>query len=436
MSNSRDMCILSGDYLISIWHVIDRILRVYASQVNFSAEVEIRKLTEFYTSCLVFASMRQIYRNDQSTENDLPEPVELDGQVSAVESTGIESLGAVLPKKTFRGAVSQFHLSSLLARTESRKCTDPRDKVFSLYSILTSWWKFVSGRPDIDLPVPDYRKSTGQVLAEAVAWSLLPGPWQDSVILYTPCLSKSQLRTTEAALVVPSWVPDVSRICQLTPRPDYTEDLRDLPYSASGTSKISSTFLAELDVLQLPGDIIDTVCCAAEVNSGRKHWSYLVQRHLQHTGIDRNSALMDLERQLRQVVSRGAAMAEPEPVQMVEDSEDAEYAFIYQIMQQFSQRSYAVGIRACESIILTKHGRIGLGTGDFQDGDDVAVASGFQRLLTLRPLIDFGSAADGTASPLEGMRLYRLIGHAYIADIMNGEAWPDNPADLSTISLV
>lgn len=58
-----------------------------------------------------------------------------------------------------------------------------------------------------------------------------------------------------------------------------------------------------------------------------------------------------------------------------------------------------------QAILISEHGLIRTGLGDFQIGDKIAVAAGFDQLLIIRA---FGSH-------------YQLIGHANIDGLMDGE---------------
>ncbi|GAB1194262.1 hypothetical protein APSETT444_003506 [Aspergillus pseudonomiae] len=96
----------------------------------------------------------------------------------------------------------EISMLSLLEETSSRKCQNPRDKIYALYGLLPSLQKAYP---------PDYNKSLSQIIFETAKYILQEGP-NNINMLDRFCLREDRLVNVS----IPSWVPDLTTTVQVS----------------------------------------------------------------------------------------------------------------------------------------------------------------------------------------------------------------------------
>ncbi|KNG85407.1 hypothetical protein ANOM_007103 [Aspergillus nomiae NRRL 13137] len=102
----------------------------------------------------------------------------------------------IISSHTWTSEKDEISLLSLLEETSSRKCQNPKDKIYALYGLLPSLQR--------EYP-PDYNKPLCQIIFET-AKHLLQERFENIVMLDRFCLRKDRLENVS----IPSWVPDLT----------------------------------------------------------------------------------------------------------------------------------------------------------------------------------------------------------------------------------
>ena len=299
----------------------------------------------------------------------------------------------------------------------TNQCTDPKDKVYGIYSLLPF--------PSEALPPVDYSKSTTKIYEEFTKAIILCVQSLDSLLVWDG-------RKTLTGL--PSWVPDFSTIGNIR---TVQSQARRMPLAATRGSPVDMRALAESKSgqLALKCHFLATVSKVTRKwprEQASNHelihipdWLHLSSSLQSPSTIDLTIATLqdlltlgDMEylddkwSSCKQGLHNDLATV----VSLRETDGGARSNAIQRIHHTVS---YWIAGRA---LFTTRSGRIGVCTGSLKRDDVVALVAGCSSPLILR--------AQGDN--------FSLIGHAYVRGIMKGEAWPGDVAteQLDTIVLV
>jgi len=330
--------------------------------------------------------------------------------------------GSVGPQNLLRGFTPLAGVLEILVEIRGRASTDPRDKVFALHGILTAF--------EANFPNPSYDKPAEQVFRET-AEAVVRHDTRNMHILYHV---SSQNRMPD----LPSWAPDWSD-------PDVVANDADYRFwHASRYSFVDCTFSNSTDgaTMLCSGKIIDKISNRAralreeldvvddiEVFKGwiscvkplakayssidafqtAFYWT-LVQLPWNDDGLE-----IPLSKKLREVTSPEAFDAWAGVI--THKGPASERPVLEGVGETFHEN-----IRARlsgHSLFITEKQRMGTAWNTIQEGDVVALLSGVEMPMILRPVKD----------------TYRVVTWAYIDGIMDGESWPADD-HLDTITLV
>lgn len=158
-------------------------------------------------------------------------------------------------KQVLKG--DQRGLLSILLATSSAECSDPRDRVYGVLALAGDY------NPDRDLEafVPDYSIELPELFKRVARWSI--GKGNLNILSYA---SRREDTGAAPAMILPSWVPDWTRIDN---EHAFARYLWHLPFNAggsdwflSGIKDITRPILTNNDELILRGrtlDIVETV---------------------------------------------------------------------------------------------------------------------------------------------------------------------------------
>lgn len=364
----------------------------------------------------------------------------------------------------------------VLMYAKGKKATDPKDKVFALYSLFREL--------SIELPKPDYEKSLEQIYREATVASIKYDKLLN-ILYYCP--------SDNRRLGLRSWVPDWSDPAWESD--DSRSAMSHSRFAACGPSDPRWHFADDDTKLIVMGKIFDTVMYRsetmpdkAEIYRETRNGTDLLtpSRRLTEYG----NKFLDFTRQCLKTfkawleVSQWSNYSNGESAQdafrrtIIQDSHTPEIQYFDQwlnILQASDSRImelaldnttpewrqevqpllhetflsrmmervaanvrthfalgetsnfcyYAMEMTCGKCFFRTENGYFGTAPDPasvcVEAGDKVAVVSGLAHPLLLRPVEGGG---------------YRLLTHIYLHGIMYGEAWPDNDSVLEELALV
>lgn len=186
--------------------------------------------------------------------------------LSAIANLGFLRAGRHDTKFTASNRLKQ--LDQILFLSKQRQCTDPRDVVYGILSLVEF--------PGLTI-IPDYRKSTSVVYTETTRVLI-----EEQGNLNFLCIKNNDTNKRPYEWLkqghIPSWVPDYSAprhsllVGNNAPGPDKGE-----LFSPCGDAKIDiDTILSEeINLLRLQGIIFDTIFCATPMATPLGNWGGL-----------------------------------------------------------------------------------------------------------------------------------------------------------------
>lgn len=292
------------------------------------------------------------------------------------------------------------HLRSLIDATKRSTCTDPRDRIFSLLSMLD----LTAGKLEIE---PDYTKDVSEVFKDAtIRW-----------INYERSLQIFQSVGMEGQLAgMPSWVPSWSSPRVLTPLVENLAGANTMAPLLEHTSyqrdEIQVTGLPvgrihHVEVINLAGPgVLTQAALASEVrrlDSFMGIWGPDLPRSMQVRifceVLCSNGFCDNFEPQIANVGSREQC---EDIIRSILENRD-EGVSIHNLFSR-SIIAYCRG----RSLFVGEDRRLGLGPYGIQVGDVVSVLLGCNSAVVLRP------THDGR---------YQIVGEAYYYGFMSGEAF-------------
>lgn len=290
--------------------------------------------------------------------------------------------------------------------TRYRGCQDPRDKVFSILSLLSEDFQASF--------YPDYLQPVQTVYASAVRCYVQHSG--DLHMLSSCCLSKQA-----SASNLPSWVPDWGLPFKMSYLGGYSAKDTDYKFCASGDSLAVATFSDDLKILTVSGLHVDTVQNHRLQKSG-EDFDYLYDEESGQEpwcSWDIHRIVDELEEAGKAVVTRKREIALRALFHTLIVDRDPIRGKRRRTLKLTKQNSktwpadldgYLAHVRLWtqrRSLIRSKSGYIGLASSSTLPGDKICVLHGFHAPVILRP------RADGS---------YTFIGDAYIHALMDGEA--------------
>lgn len=293
----------------------------------------------------------------------------------------------------------------LMQITRYRDCQDPRDKVFSVLSLLSMDFQ-TSFYPDYLLPVP-------KVYASAVRSYV-----QHSGNLHT--LSSCCLSMHASVPGLPSWVPDWGLPFEMSYLGGYSAKDTDYNFRASGDSSALASFSEDLQFLTVSGWNIDTVN-NNRLQRGAGDFDYSYDKESGYDpwcSWDIHKIVTELEKSEKAVVTRKresllkavfyALIVDRDPIR---GKRRQNLRLIKQHGKMWPDclDDYLAHVRLWtqeRSLVSSTGGYIGLAPSCTRPGDKICVLYGFHAPVILRP------ATDGS---------YTFVGDAYIHALMDGE---------------
>lgn len=328
----------------------------------------------------------------------------------AVFHDAVEDAHAFAYERSHRllDGVQHSDFAMLLQITRYRDCQDPRDKVFSVLSLLSDGLQAAI--------CPDYSQSVQTVYTRAVMSYIQH--LHDLQILSSCCWRKQT-----GIPNLPSWVPDWATAYEMSYMGGFSAEETDYNYTASGKTKAIASFSDDLRTLTVSGLYIDTVIHnrLQDTNEEFEYWLeqgpngdqpscswniFKIASKLEKTKqavitrkddssvldalfctliIDRHPILGKRRQSLRLAKQHNKLW--PQPVD--------DYLGLVQLWSQQRTLIYSTG------------GYIGLAPSSTLPGDKICVLYGCHAPIMLRP------RGDGS---------HTLIGDAYIHALMDGEA--------------
>ncbi len=389
-----------------------------------------------------------------------------------------QSLRRMVTQKRQGSTTKRYDIFNVLLQTQIAKATEPKDKIYALYGILSQL--------GIDFPKPDYQQSTADIYREAT-----------SLVIKSE-RSLRILRLVDGSQRIPglaSWVPD------------YTERSRPfqmnfIEQSASKKSKSRFQFSDDERKLYISGVTVDKVRCCSLLHSlltdtptrspdaqfvGPIHayqdwirmarqlvtyptgeslrevtmstilqerfplgigvkqvdewylerndkWTRILMANDPDSGIgmvgldsiirERMPGLEDIQRK-----GKEDAPAQKHAIKdnlllrkLIRESQHPDEAKIFEAFLVSGNPIWLPALHRTQdgTFFLTEAGYMGIGTRSLQAGDEILLVSGMNSPMLLRQ--------EGDS--------HRLIGHAYIHGMMRGELWPGDGESLNDYTLV
>jgi Heterokaryon incompatibility protein (HET) len=296
----------------------------------------------------------------------------------------------------------------LMQITRYRGCQDPRDKVFSVLSLVSEDFQ-ASFRPDYLLPV--------QVVYARAVRSYIQHSG-DLHILSSCCWVKKASIPN-----LPSWVPDWGRAFEMSYIGGYSANETEYTYHASGTSTAIADFSDDLQTLTVSGLDIDTVRHnKLQETEDEFEYSYNEDASQEEPlcSWDIHQIAAKLEKADTAVITRPREASKLKAVlQTLTVDRDPVLGKRRQNLQLAKQQikvwpqpldDYLGYVRLWSqkrTLIISKGGYIGLAPSSTLPGDKICVLHGFHAPAILRARAD---------------NAYAFIGDAYIHALMDGEA--------------
>lgn len=342
---------------------------------------------------------------------------------------------------------NEWTLSSLLKHLIGRRCGDPRDQIFAILAALSALGPERKTADSFPFRPPDYSLPVSQVYEKATLWAL--SEQKDVRILYLAAISTSEASRrhdlrNHCTSDLPSWVPDLQYLSYLD-RPDHPGTMR--PKKPWPKSKLTFEYVPSSRAIRLKGLICDTlqfigtefipcgtdfVLLTLEVYFILGTWWSEMRAFAQQA----SGFSCTAERFLS--IAKGSIHEDPPrntPPKQCFQAFAEQYTHLAENvynggnfntevtipdeLKEFENEVRGLTSLYHQTLLISEHGLIGTGLGDFQVGDKIAIAAGFDQLLILRA---FGSH-------------YQLIGHANMDGLMDGEAWPEDESKLMGIEI-
>jgi hypothetical protein len=373
-------------------------------------------------------------------------------------------------------------LSNLLFQCRTRLCTEPKDRIWALYSMIKMNWPRYNPSVNFTFPAPDYRPGIHHVLTSAARWALVDN--LDLELLYLCPVSGSEgvqlvlqgVNELSGSEDLPSWAPDPSLLSHIH-RIDHMDQnalkhvggsccrdskasLASPSFQEPGTLKLKIYFYDTVKKVggeMLPSisartkeTVVSSVDEMLDLHNTLGAWYMLVLLHAQDQQQFKR-LIQALWEAILQCPSDKSAMSPRKAF-------CTKYADIYEkytnhryqtallslfrarrteketVANAFSESIFGLlrdeptrndvystfcGIEK-HCLLITEKLHVATAFGTVQEGDHVVLVGGLKKPIILRKM-----GND-----------YRVVGHAYVAGIMEGEAWPEETSRLTEISLV
>jgi hypothetical protein len=297
----------------------------------------------------------------------------------------------------------------LMQITRYRGCQDPRDKVFSVLSLLSEDFQASF--------YPDYLQPVETVYAGAVRSYV-----QHSADLHT--FSSCCLSEQASLSNLPSWVPDWGLPFEMSYLGGYSSKDTDYTFRASGTSSAIATFSTDLRILTVSGLEIDTVQ-NARLQQTDHEFDYSFDEHSGQEpwcNWDIHNIVTKLEQSKQQLITRKretplkaafhTLIVDRDPIQG-RRNQPLKLTKLKHNLWPNHLDDYLAHVRLWtqqRTLILSSNGHLALAPYPTLPGDKICILYGFHAPVILRPCAD-----DDDAS-------YTLVGDAYVHAMMDGEA--------------
>ena len=289
-----------------------------------------------------------------------------------------------------------------------RSCQDPRDKVFSVLSLLSH---------DVQTSFqPDYSQTVQTVYARAVmSYIQYTG---DLHILSSCCWEKKASIPS-----FPSWVPDWRRAFDMSYLGGYSADETEYSYSASGTSTATANFSEDLQSLTVSGLSVDivkhnrlqetaeefTYSYDQDADQEEPWCSWDIHKIMAHLKrADKAVIIRDCDANVLEALLR-TLIVDRDPI-LGKRGQNMKLAKQQNKLWPQPLDDYLAYVQLWSqkrTLIYSTEGYIGLAPSSTLPGDKICVLYGFYAPMILRPRAD---------------KAYTLIGDAYIHALMDGEA--------------
>ncbi|KAF8854517.1 HET-domain-containing protein [Acephala macrosclerotiorum] len=340
-----------------------------------------------------------------------------------------------------RSYQTTFKIDDLLAYYRSRRCTDPRDKIYGLLGIIQS--------EEVNLIVPDY-SSPVPIVYEQVALKLIEH--SRSLNIFSQICSRSMKTNGVTNAGLPSWVPNWTSEGSHIQFVALADRLRNIGhYSASAGTSAHVKLVAQGKIV-LRGTLIGSCGLLSEPNDSENEYNYdlfkgwrdLVANKLGLLYANNISTTYDdvyWQTLCASIISRTSDSGSFQDVRISNDS-----------LQRFRYDDWWISYRNGHKDLNSKHqitsevkkvreileflglvarstkmrrlfiskedGLLGLAPMDAEVGDRIALLEGGSVPYILRPKVGRGNE-------------WELIGDAYVHGIMDGEVWkPDQLVDI------
>lgn len=328
----------------------------------------------------------------------------------------VENAYAVLCQRSHRvlGRAHFLDFVMLTQTTRDRGCQDPRDKIFSVLSLLPDEFQASF--------YPDYSQSIEMVYATAVKTHILLAG--DLHILSSCCLSKQCSIPN-----LPSWVPDWGKEFEMSFLGGYSAADTDYCFRASGDSSAAVSFSDSLRLLTVSGLGIDTVR-NSKLQKSEYDFDYWYDdesgQKEPSCSWDIHEIVAELEKSGKQIITgdceRSVLEAMCQTLIVSRDLIRAKRRPSLELTKQGNKmwpeplEDYLALVRLWtreRSLILSASGYIGLAPAATLPGDKICVLYGGHMPIVLRPQAD---------------NSYVVVGDAYIHALMDGEAMAPSKA--------
>jgi Heterokaryon incompatibility protein (HET) len=295
----------------------------------------------------------------------------------------------------------------LMQLTRYRGCQDPRDKVFSVLSLLSENFQasFSAG----------YLQTVETVYASAVQSYI-----QHSADLHilSSCCSSEQASN----LNLPSWVPDWGMPFHMSYLGGYYSKQTDYTFCASGTSSAITTFSTDLRTLTVSGLEIDTVH-NARLQQSDQEFDYSYDEHSGQEPWctwDIHKSMAELEQSKTALITRKGEsplraafhtlIVDRDPIQGIR-KRTLKLTKLKHKLWPSCLEEYLAQVRLWtqhRTLIVSTNGYLALAPSSTLPGDKICILYGLHAPVILRPCANDAS--------------YTLIGDAYVHALMDAEA--------------
>jgi hypothetical protein len=383
----------------------------------------------------------------------------------------------LLQKEDYRALT----LFDVLHASKRRACSDPKDKIFAIYSIVQKMCQKRCKGSYHEFPTPDYTKDIAKVFTEATAWSV--SNEESLEILYLAPISYLQLQETslhnfDNLSKLPTWVPNLVRLTKLEPGIDGgiagafgNHCDWDHGYSASLDAPKFTQFVSNPPALKLRGVIYDTITAvgaelppskfklsvtseqfnsyktamvdaledwfvkleSAKLSNTARFWNAIFcgnnPEHASTKGPWMNWCFQYFHTRARVLLGKANKSLVLDSLLDIyaRKTSATRLATLLEITAIWAPQIPEIDIKMTlafhyieyHCLIITRQKSLGLALGAIEEGDVVAIVAGLKTPIVLRK---------------RGEK-YALVGYTVVPGIMRGEAWPSSPEDLQEIDL-